>query len=151
MCIRDRLNTMLSGVLASITTFDVEACGAAHVCSNTILFADFEMIFFLHWPSSSDLITRSWSRSFFVTQLFVTCVMGLPARACMAFSILARCSGGIFANDSAKNGIPSVNVVVVISHAPAFALKESASEYKGIATAKATAYRRRFLTNILAP
>jgi hypothetical protein len=66
----------------------------------------------------------------------------------MVFSILARCPGGIFASASAGTGMPVVKVVVVISHAPVFAFKESANAYKGVATAKATAHRRRFLANI---
>jgi hypothetical protein len=61
----------------------------------------------------------------------------------MVFSILARCAGVIFASASAGINMPFVKVVVVISQAPGFALKEPASAYKGVATAKAMAHRRK--------
>jgi hypothetical protein len=52
---------------------------------------------------------------------------------------------------SGGTGMPVIKLVVVISHAPTLAFKESASAYKGIATAQATVHLRRVLANILAP
>ncbi|MGA7749511.1 MAG: hypothetical protein WCA63_05135 [Gallionella sp.] len=54
----------------------------------------------------------------------------------MVFSIWTRCAGGIFASTSAGSSMPVVKVVEVISYAPVFAFNESASAYRGVATAR---------------
>lgn len=62
-----------------------------------------------------------------MTHSVETWVVGLPERACMDYSSLARCSGGILASTSGGMSIPADRVVRVISQASGLALKESAS------------------------
>src|SRR5882724_9346867 len=55
-CAVSMTETILSGVLASIVAFPVEASGAGQTWSMTILVADCDTIFLLHLLSPSDLI-----------------------------------------------------------------------------------------------
>src|SRR5579859_1456362 len=130
----------VSGVFASMVICVVEACGSGQVCSITSLVADFDKTLRVHWLSFlSDRMMRSWSRSSCDTQALCEIVTGLPARAFMASSTLARFSGGMLASASGGSGLPTNSVLMLICHAPGLTLKEAASVGKEIAIASAAA------------
>lgn len=123
------LATSVSDVLVSIAKREVEAWGGGQDRSSTILLDDFETTLVAQpdsSSSSSSLMMRFWSKSSFVIQDLVAWVPGLPERAGIDCSILARCSGGILASTSGGIIVPVDNPVLVISQAPGFALNDSA-------------------------
>ncbi len=119
----------VSGVLASMVMREVEGRGEGQDRSSTILRDDFETTLVAQPGSSSStssFMMRFWSKSYFVMQDLVERLPGLPERACIDCSILARCSGGILASTSGGIMVPVDSPVKVISQAPGFALNDSA-------------------------